>query len=169
MDYLEVTGSEAIAYREQCNAVHVESGSRKTEYLAESVLAGEISSKILTQSLSTFDLFWIEDYVTAVGQGAFADRHHERLGQTDRGIILIRKMFDRELATLANGAQLTQWRDPPKGLTDEKAPLQEVHESHPIAEEFSSVCRNSNDQIYISEVSHDYRGFDKLSSDVVSL
>jgi len=64
--------------------------------------------------------------VTAVGQGAFADRNHERLGQTDKGVILIRKIFERELVALAKGAQLTRWVDPPKGLTDEKASLRAV-------------------------------------------
>ncbi|HEV8725063.1 MAG TPA: Rieske 2Fe-2S domain-containing protein [Candidatus Binatia bacterium] len=127
IDYLEIDGSEATAYREQCNDFMAKVDTARLNKLAESVLAGETSIEDLDANLSTFDLFWIEDYVTAVGQGAFADRNQERLGQSDKGVILIRKLFDRELSALAKGAQLTPWCDPPKGLTDEKAPLREVH------------------------------------------
>jgi 5,5'-dehydrodivanillate O-demethylase len=123
---LEISGSEAMAYGERCRQFVSQVDTARLNSLAESVLAGEICIEDLDANLSTFDLFWIEDYVTAVGQGAFADRHNERLGQTDRGVILIRKIFDRELSALAKGGELTPWGDPPKGLTDEKAPLREV-------------------------------------------
>jgi len=126
IDYLEVTGSEAMAYREQTNQFMSKVDTAKLNSLAESVLAGEVCIEDLDANLTTFDLFWIEDYVTAVGQGIFADRNQERLGQTDKGVILIRKIFDRELSALAKGAQLTPWCDPPQGLTDQKAPLREV-------------------------------------------
>jgi 5,5'-dehydrodivanillate O-demethylase len=126
IDYLEISGSEAMAYGERCRQFVSQVDTARLNSLAESVLAGEICIEDLDANLSTFDLFWIEDYVTAVGQGAFADRHNERLGQTDRGVILIRKIFDRELSALAKGGELTPWGDPPKGLTDEKAPLREV-------------------------------------------
>jgi 5,5'-dehydrodivanillate O-demethylase len=126
IDYLEISGSEAIAYQEQCSEFMSKVDATKLNNLAESVLAGETCIEDLDANLTTFDLFWIEDYVTAVGQGAFADRDHERLGQTDKGVILIRKIFERELAALAKGAWLTRWVDPPKGLTDQKAPLREA-------------------------------------------
>lgn len=126
IDYLEVTGSEAMAYRERCSEFMSKVDTAKLNSLAESVLAGKTCIEDLDANLTTFDLFWIEDYVTAVGQGAFADRNHERLGQTDKGVILIRKIFERELAALAKGVQLTRWVDPLKGLTDEKASLREV-------------------------------------------
>jgi 5,5'-dehydrodivanillate O-demethylase oxygenase subunit len=126
VDYLEISGSEAMEYRERCNQFMSKVDTAGLNSLAESVLAGEISIEDLDESLSTFDLFWIEDYVTAVGQGKVADRHQERLGQSDKGVILIRKIFDRELSALANGVPLTPWQDPPKGLTDEKAPLREI-------------------------------------------
>jgi 5,5'-dehydrodivanillate O-demethylase len=126
IDYLEICGSEAIAYQEQCSEFMSKVDTTKLNHLAESVLAGETSIEDLDTNLSTFDLFWIEDYVTAVGQGIFADRDQERLGQTDKGVILIRKIFDRELSALAKGAHLTRWFDPPKGLTDQKAPLREL-------------------------------------------
>jgi 5,5'-dehydrodivanillate O-demethylase len=126
IDYLEISGTEAAVYRERSHEFLSKIDTAKLNALAESVLAGEICIEDLDAGLSTFDLFWIEDYVTAVGQGTFADRNAERLGTTDKGVILIRKIFDRELSALANGEQMTPWCDPPKGLTDEKAPMAEV-------------------------------------------
>jgi 5,5'-dehydrodivanillate O-demethylase len=126
VDYLEISGSEALNYREQCNRFMAKVDTAKLNSIAESVLAGETCIEDLDAALSTFDLFWIEDYVTAVGQGAFADRCQERLGQTDKGVILIRKIFERELSAVARGEPLTSWSDPRKGLTDEKAPSSAV-------------------------------------------
>ena len=126
IDYLEITGSEAIAYHERCNQFMSKVDTAKLNALAESVLAGELCIEDLDANLTTFDLFWIEDYVTAVGQGVFADRDRERLGTSDKGVILIRKIFARELSALAEGRPLTSWCDPPAGLTDDKAPLREI-------------------------------------------
>jgi 5,5'-dehydrodivanillate O-demethylase len=121
LDYLEIASSEAVTYRERANQFLSQVDTTKLNRLAESILEGRICIEDLDSDLSTFDLFWIEDYVTAVGQGTFADRTQERLGQTDKGVILIRKIFERELSALAKGAPLTGWSEPWKGLTDEKA------------------------------------------------
>lgn len=122
IDYLEISGSELLEYRERCNQFMSKVDTARLNNLAESVLSGKTCIEDLDADLSTFDLFWIEDYVTAVGQGTFAARNQERLGQTDKGVILIRKMFDRELSALAKGARLTPWCEPPEGLTDQQAP-----------------------------------------------
>ena len=52
----------------------------------------------------------IEDIVAQAGQGPIADRVHERLGRTDVGLILMRRLWSRELAALADGERLTEWR-----------------------------------------------------------
>jgi 5,5'-dehydrodivanillate O-demethylase oxygenase subunit len=44
-----------------------------------------------------------QDYITQVGQGAIVDRSRERLGASDEGIILLRKILRREVAALAAG------------------------------------------------------------------
>jgi 5,5'-dehydrodivanillate O-demethylase len=49
-------------------------------------------------------------------QGAIADRQHEHLGHMDAGVILLRKLWERELAALAAGRQLKEWTIP--GLRD---------------------------------------------------
>jgi 5,5'-dehydrodivanillate O-demethylase len=52
----------------------------------------------------------IEDIVAQAGQGPIANRANERLGRTDVGIILMRRLWARELASLAEGRPLTEWR-----------------------------------------------------------
>jgi 5,5'-dehydrodivanillate O-demethylase oxygenase subunit len=51
-----------------------------------------------------------QDYVAQVGQGAIADRSRERLGQSDEGIIFLRKIYLRELKKLKEGLSLKEWK-----------------------------------------------------------
>jgi len=51
-----------------------------------------------------------QDYVALRGQGAIADRGAERLGRTDAGIALLRKIFLRELAAIRAGKPPKPWR-----------------------------------------------------------
>jgi 5,5'-dehydrodivanillate O-demethylase oxygenase subunit len=53
-----------------------------------------------------------QDTVAQVGQGLIADRVHERLGRSDVGVILIRKLWEQELRALAEGRPLRQWASP---------------------------------------------------------
>ena len=54
--------------------------------------------------------FPIGDDVTQLGQGAIADREHERLGASDVGVVLLRNLWKRELRALAEGRPLTEWK-----------------------------------------------------------
>jgi 5,5'-dehydrodivanillate O-demethylase len=51
-----------------------------------------------------------QDYVAQVGQGTIADRSKERLGKSDEGVILLRKVFRRELAAIRRGDPGKQWQ-----------------------------------------------------------
>ena len=55
------------------------------------------------------DIFWVEDYIAQAGQGAIADRSQERLGSTDVGVVLLRRLYQRELRNLVEGRPLKQW------------------------------------------------------------
>jgi 5,5'-dehydrodivanillate O-demethylase len=52
----------------------------------------------------------VQDSVAQIGQGPIADRLHERLGRSDVGVIRLRQIWARELAALAEGRPLKQWR-----------------------------------------------------------
>jgi len=54
-----------------------------------------------------------QDIVAMVGQGTIADRSCERLGQSDRGIVLLRRIFANDLTRVAAGG------DPKGVLRDE--------------------------------------------------
>jgi 5,5'-dehydrodivanillate O-demethylase len=54
----------------------------------------------------------LQDYVAQRGQGVIVDRVHERLGQSDKIVILLRKLWSREMGKLASGEPLKPWRWP---------------------------------------------------------
>jgi 5,5'-dehydrodivanillate O-demethylase oxygenase subunit len=54
----------------------------------------------------------LQDTVICVGQGAVADRSVDRLGTSDAAVILLRKIWKRELRLLAEGRPLTQFTFP---------------------------------------------------------
>ena len=51
-----------------------------------------------------------QDYVAIMGQGQIVDRSRERLGQSDAGILLLRKIVWRELQLLRDGQPTKAWR-----------------------------------------------------------
>ena len=56
-----------------------------------------------------------QDIVAWITQGAVADRNHEALGRSDKGIILYRQMLEEAMATVADGG------DPPNVFRDAEA------------------------------------------------
>jgi 5,5'-dehydrodivanillate O-demethylase len=52
----------------------------------------------------------LQDFVAQAGQGVIAERAHERLGRSDKAVILLRKIWQREMRALADGRPLKQWR-----------------------------------------------------------
>jgi hypothetical protein len=47
------------------------------------------------------------------GQGRIEDRASERLGRSDAGIIVWRKILTRELRAIAEGRPAKTWKTPP--------------------------------------------------------
>jgi len=82
--------------------------------VAQAILGGERDSRDM--SLEQFPgpiMTNIQDYTILVGLGPIADHPNpERLGQSDRGVILLRQIWARELHALAEGRPLTQWHRP---------------------------------------------------------
>jgi hypothetical protein len=59
------------------------------------------------------ELAMVQDIAVQAGQGRIADRGKERLGRSDAGIILWRKLLTRELQALAQGRPGKVWRAAP--------------------------------------------------------
>lgn len=51
-----------------------------------------------------------QDYVAIMGQGAIVDRDQEILGKSDTGIMLLRRIFWREMEALRSGRPTKAWR-----------------------------------------------------------
>ena len=50
-----------------------------------------------------------QDYVAIKGQGAIVDRTREHLSVSDAGIVLLRRVFERELEHIRLGRPIKQW------------------------------------------------------------
>jgi phenylpropionate dioxygenase-like ring-hydroxylating dioxygenase large terminal subunit len=103
-----LTGEAARRYEERLRTREA-AGPSPVNDLAARILAGEMHVDDLGQPPY---IVGVQDTVAQVGQGALADRVHERLGRSDAVIVLLRRIWARELQALAEGRPLTQWRRP---------------------------------------------------------
>jgi 5,5'-dehydrodivanillate O-demethylase len=96
------------------NSPPVQLVNKVSSELLDAVLAGTIHLDEITDSDRTgFNLFWLQDNVSMLGQGVRWERKNEHLGRADVGIILLRKLWARELRALAEGQPLQEWRRTP--------------------------------------------------------
>jgi 5,5'-dehydrodivanillate O-demethylase oxygenase subunit len=106
---LPLTGAAADQYRGRHDAI---AGEPKVSVaqMGEAVLSGKISFQDLDRFFrDKISLVHAQDYVAQVGQGSRAERRREHLGLSDTGIILFRKIWERELRALADGRPLKSW------------------------------------------------------------
>jgi 5,5'-dehydrodivanillate O-demethylase len=103
-----VTGEAAERYRERRAAWFANGGGHSEPEIGEAILTGRLDFDEIYQRT---DLFFatVEDHVAQMGQGPIVDRSDERLGRSDTNVILLRKLWERELRALAEGRPLTQW------------------------------------------------------------
>jgi 5,5'-dehydrodivanillate O-demethylase oxygenase subunit len=111
IDWMPLEGEAARQYKERRLQARSQVTVSPNEY-GQSVITGKMRVKDLDPQMSTYYLFWIEDYAVQVGQGRIADRSNEHLGRMDVGVILLRKIWQRELDNLAEGRPLKQWTTP---------------------------------------------------------
>jgi phenylpropionate dioxygenase-like ring-hydroxylating dioxygenase large terminal subunit len=79
---------------------------RPVAELAAAVRRGEIHIEELKDHP---EIVGIQDDVAQLGQGVIADRVNEYLGRSDVGIVLLRRLWLRELDALAAGKPTKQW------------------------------------------------------------
>src|SRR5215471_9739039 len=108
--HVEATGKAADQYR-----------AKRAEYdrkVAEAPPVMEIVKQIWAGRLRFADvthpdLAIVQDIAVQAGQGRVEDRATERLGRSDAGIILWRKILSRELRAFAEGRPPKRWKTPP--------------------------------------------------------
>jgi 5,5'-dehydrodivanillate O-demethylase len=99
-----LTGEAAELYR--ARQAKKSGDHRPVADLGAAVRRGEISIEELKDHP---DIIGIQDDVAQLGQGAIADREHEYLGRSDAGILLLRKIWLRELDALAADRPTKAW------------------------------------------------------------
>jgi 5,5'-dehydrodivanillate O-demethylase oxygenase subunit len=106
---LPLTGQAACDYR-ALHAASVSEAKISVAQMGQSVLSGATSFQDLDSFFKDkISLVHAQDYVAQVGQGRRADRSREHLGRSDAGVILFRKIWERELRALAEGRPLKKW------------------------------------------------------------
>ncbi|HLY64361.1 MAG TPA: Rieske 2Fe-2S domain-containing protein [Chloroflexota bacterium] len=110
VNHVALAGDEAAAYREQYERDR--SKPLDARRLGDPVLAGELRVRDIEPDVTAYELFRVEDYATEVGQGRIADRSRERLGRSDLGVIMRRKLWLQDLKALAEGRPRASWQVP---------------------------------------------------------
>jgi 5,5'-dehydrodivanillate O-demethylase len=115
---IPLTGAAARQYRER-RAELLAKESFSIVGAGESVLRGNLDFVELPKLTNDrIALIHAQDYVSQAGQGAIADRKREHLGKSDTGIILFRKIWERELKAFAAGRPLKKWALPQSAGAD---------------------------------------------------
>jgi len=109
--YIPLTGDRAERFWQLKRAMHRDEGPSPQE-LGRAVLAGHLRIPDVTVP-DVYKLIQVEDYVAQVGQGATPDHSRDRLRSSDIAVLLLRKIWERELRSLVENRRLKEWRHPP--------------------------------------------------------
>jgi 5,5'-dehydrodivanillate O-demethylase oxygenase subunit len=111
INYVPLTGEAAERYRERQQQRHRSDEGPSIIELGQAVLEGKLNLRDI-EVADAYKLVQVEDYVAQAAQGVIYDRSKERPGRKDVAVILLRKIFEREIRCLAEGGPVKQWRLP---------------------------------------------------------
>jgi 5,5'-dehydrodivanillate O-demethylase oxygenase subunit len=103
---IPLTGERGREWIRQRREERAEAEKDRAE-IARAILAGKM--RLGDVDPKRIDFVMLEDEVAQAGQGAVAPRGNEHLGRSDRGVFLLRKIWQRELQNLAAGRPIKQW------------------------------------------------------------
>jgi len=107
--HVKATGADADAYRKKrAEYLKRRAAAPSSLAVANALMAGQG----VFGDVRHPDLAVVQDIAVQAGQGRIADRANERLGRSDNGIILWRKILTRELRAIAEGRPAKTWRPP---------------------------------------------------------
>jgi 5,5'-dehydrodivanillate O-demethylase len=109
LNLIHLAGDAAEQFRQR-RAEQLASAPSSTMEFAEMVLSGKATIDELKSKIP--DVVRLQDDVVLGAQGAIPDRQHEYLGRSDVGVILLRRIWHRELQKLVRGEPLKQWKRP---------------------------------------------------------
>jgi len=103
---IPLTGDRGRAWIEERRELRTQAERDRPE-LVRAIISGKL--RLSDVDPNRVDFVMLEDEVAQTGQGAIAVRSNEHLGRSDRGVFLLRKIWERELRNLAEGRPLKQW------------------------------------------------------------
>ena len=103
---IALTGERGRAWVEERRQLRAQAERDRPE-LVRAILAGKL--RLSDVDPTRIDFVMLEDEVAQTGQGVIADRDKEHLGRSDRGVFLLRKIWERELRNLAEGRPVKIW------------------------------------------------------------
>ncbi len=110
-DFIYKTGAKADQYRAAINAKRERRNAMEPAIdTIHRILRGEMHADDVPADHP--DLVMIQDGVSCLGQGYDRNRSDDRLGASDRQVSMLRRLWNRELRALREGAQLTNWQIP---------------------------------------------------------
>lgn len=77
--------------------------------VAMAVLTGKMRAQDIELRDPPSDMTIIQDFYAMLGQGAIADRKKEHLGSADEGVVMLRRLYAREIKSILNGKSSTRW------------------------------------------------------------
>jgi len=106
---IHLTGKKAHQFRQRRARAFAHARTSTTEMVAR-IIAGKATIDDFRTKAP--NIVRLEDEVVLAAQGAIPDRENETLGRSDMGVVLLRQIWQRELAALAEGGQLKKWTRP---------------------------------------------------------
>jgi 5,5'-dehydrodivanillate O-demethylase oxygenase subunit len=106
---IHLRGKKADRFRQK-QARKAARSRTSTTAMAAQVLAGKATIDDFRTKAP--DMVRLQDDVVLTAQGIISDRENEYLGRSDAGVVLLRQIWQRELAALAAGEQLKKWARP---------------------------------------------------------
>jgi 5,5'-dehydrodivanillate O-demethylase oxygenase subunit len=100
------TGERAKEWLQQRRAKRAQEAANRA-HLVREVLAGKLQLNDIDPNRT--DYVMVEDEIAQTGQGKIPDRENEHLGRSDAGVILLRKIWERELLALSEGQPTKKW------------------------------------------------------------
>jgi 5,5'-dehydrodivanillate O-demethylase len=92
--------------RERVTRFAANPGQNGMNDIAASVLRGEIT---LAEVEDRRNIVNLQDLVSQWGQGVIRDEPADHLGRSDAGVVMLRRLWARELRALADGEPPKQW------------------------------------------------------------
>jgi 5,5'-dehydrodivanillate O-demethylase len=99
-------GDRAAAWLQRRREKRAKEALNRADLVRE-VLAGRLHLDDIDRDRTDFVM--VEDEIAQTGQGKIPDRVNEHLGRSDTGVILLRKIWERELCALAEGQPTKKW------------------------------------------------------------